>query len=77
MRHAQKYWLEIQAKQAVEIAMQKSVKDDADQILIGIKDLKFISGVRDLLLQDVAKQLIRAEILHRAMTKMERKNEES
>lgn len=71
MRHAQKYWLEIQAKQAVEIAMQKSVKDDADQILIGTKDLKFVSGVRDLLLQDAAKQLIKAEILHRAMTQMD------
>ena len=74
MRHAQKYWLEIQAKEAVEKAMQKEVILDAgDQVLIGSEDYKFVSGVRELLLEEAAKQLVRAEMLHRAMTKMEKK----
>lgn len=76
MRHAQKYWLEIQAKEAVEKAMQKEVILDAgDLVIVGTSDYNFISNVRELLLEEAAKHLVRAEMLHRAMTRTGKKND--
>lgn len=74
MRHAQKHWLELQAKEAIDKAMKNEVLLDAENhVLIGTEDYKFISGVRNRILKEAAKQLVRAELLHRTLTKLERK----
>lgn len=67
MRHAQRHWLDIQARAAVE----KAMGIEPEEIVVGTRDRAFIEAVRDEALADAARALVRAELLHRAAVRAE------
>ncbi|XAI95480.1 hypothetical protein [Microcystis phage Mvi-JY20] len=73
MRHAQRYWLELQAKQAVDAAMEYPVDcEDALQQLfaLGLADVTTLTNVKNLYLQEAASALIQAEAVSRALARI-------
>lgn len=78
MRHAQRYWLERQAADAVECAMEISAKEYAEieedvvEVFGSMPDVhqykrSINEAHRDRCLHEAARLLVRAEFHHRAM----------
>lgn len=76
MRHAQRHWLEIQARVAVDKAMDfGDILGLADEKALNSCSFELLSNHRDRLLKEAAKNLVFAEMAHRALTGKEKNND--
>lgn len=78
MRHAQRYWLEVQAGRAVEVASrvrfqgaEAEVEDEVEKVdaTLPSADVEALALRHELAIGEAARALVKAELLHREIAR--------